>query len=153
AYDRVLVDDSQSMRQKVSTSKVIGRIEHFLRPGSAKRAGHRSERARNLEVRAVPVRLQLTEYRPHFSRTEMELWVVHVREKNPPRGCARLEWFLETTYPVKSKRDALQVARAYCFRWRIEEFHKTWKSGACNVETSQLRSPQTFKKWATLHAA
>jgi len=105
-----------------------------------------------LEVRAVPVRLQLTEYRPHFSRTEMELWVVHVREKNPPRGCARLEWFLETTYPVKSKRDALQVARAYCFRWRIEEFHKTWKSGACNVETSQLRSPKTFQVWATLHA-
>jgi hypothetical protein len=35
----------------------------------------------------------------------------------------------------------------------VEEFHKTWKSGACNLETSQLRSPKTLKGWATLQAA
>jgi hypothetical protein len=47
----------------------------------------------------------------------------------------------------------LEVGRAYCLRWRIEEFHKTWKSGACNVEKSQLRSSANYKRWATLHAA
>ena len=52
-----------------------------------------------------------------------------------------------------AKQDGLLVARAYCLRWRVEEFHKTWKSGACKLETSQLRSPKTFKCWATLHAA
>ena len=83
----------------------------------------------------------------------MSLWVVHVREKRPPQGCERLEWFLLTTHPVKSRQDALTVAKAYCLRWRVEEFHKTWKSGACNLESSQLRSPKTFKCWATLHAA
>ncbi len=153
AYDRALADDCRSMRQKVSATKVLGRIEHFLRPGAARRAGHRPDRARNLAVRAAPMRLRLTEYRPNFSKTEMDLWVVHIRETSPPQGCERLEWFLETTHPVETKSDALKVAQAYCLRWRIEEFHKTWKSGACNIETSQLRSPQTFKRWATLHAA
>ncbi|HXS15600.1 MAG TPA: IS4 family transposase [Polyangiaceae bacterium] len=153
AYDRALVSDGQSMRTKVSSSKVLGGFQHFLKPSAARRAGHSACRARKLVVRALPVRLRLTEYRPNFQKTEMDLWVVHVRESSPPRNAERLEWFLQTTYPVKSKYDALRVARAYCLRWRIEEFHKTWKSGACQMETSQLRSPQTFKRWATLHAA
>jgi len=59
AYDRTLVNDSRSMREKVSHSKVLGGFDHFLRPGAAKRAGHRTARARQWVVRAVPVRLQL----------------------------------------------------------------------------------------------
>lgn len=153
AYDRALVDDARSLKEVVESSKVLGGIEHYLRPAAAKRAGHRPARARKLTVRAAKVTVRLTEYRPRFDRTSMELWVVHVREKAPPKGCERLEWFLLTTHPVESKQDALLVARTYCLRWRVEEFHKTWKSGACNLEASQLRSPKTFKCWATLQAA
>jgi hypothetical protein len=152
AYDRALVDDSRSMREAVGSSKVLGGLNHYLRPGAAKRAGHCPTRARKLSLRAKKIRLRLTESQPH-STTSMELWVVHVREKSPPTGCDRLEWFLLTTRPVDSKRDAVEVARNYCLRWRVEEFHKTWKSGACKLETSQLRSPKTFKCWATLQAA
>jgi hypothetical protein len=152
AYDRALIDDSQTMREKVFKSKALGGIDHYLRPGAARRAAHRPERARKLIVRAAPVRVRLTECRPKYKVTEMDLWVVCVREKDPPRSSERLEWFLQTTYPIHSKEDAFKVVRAYCLRWRVEEFHKTWKSGACKIETSQLRSPQTFKLWATLHA-
>ena len=153
AYDRALVDDSRSLREVVSSSKVLGGLTHYLRPGAAKRAGHHPTRPRKLSVRAKKVQLRLTGSRPHSKRTSMELWVVHVREKSPPTGCERLEWFLLTTRPVESKHDALEVAQSYCLRWRVEEFHKTWKSGACKLETSQLRSPKTFKCWATLQAA
>jgi hypothetical protein len=79
--------------------------------------------------------------------------IVYVREKSPPPGVERLEWFLLTTYPVRCVKDALRVAWGYSLRWRIEEFHKTWKSGACNLERSQLRSSENFKRWATLLAA
>ena len=41
----------------------------------------------------------------------------------------------------------------YTQRWRVEEFHKTWKSGACKVEESQLRSQQAVTLWATMLAA
>jgi hypothetical protein len=153
AYDRALVDDPRTMKQVVSSSKVLGGVHHYLRPAAAKRAGHRASRPRKLSVRAARVRIRLTDYGPRRTVTAMTLWVVHVREKSPPRRGARLEWFLLTTRPVHSKECALEVARAYCLRWRVEEFHKTWKSGACNLETSQLRSPKTLKCWATLQAA
>jgi hypothetical protein len=35
-------------------------------------------------------------------------------------------------------------------RWRIEELHRTWKTGACRVEENQLRSANAAIKWATI---
>ena len=37
-------------------------------------------------------------------------------------------------------------------RWRIEEFHRTWKSGACNGEDTQLRSREAVIRWASMLA-
>jgi hypothetical protein len=44
------------------------------------------------------------------------------------------------------------VIKSYATRWRIEDFHKTWKSGYCGVEDTQLRSAEASKTWATLLA-
>jgi len=38
---------------------------------------------------------------------------------------------LWTNYPVATFEDATLVIENYAKRWRIEDFHKTWKSGAC----------------------
>ena len=35
----------------------------------------------------------------------------------------------------------------------MENFHETWKSGACNVETTQLRSVQNVIRWAIILAS
>lgn len=70
-----------------------------------------------------------------------------------PTGEERIEWKLLTNYPVIGFDDCLKVLESYIFRWRVEEFHKTWKSGACNVERSQLRSLEAIKRWATILAA
>ena len=35
----------------------------------------------------------------------------------------------------------------------MEEFHRTWKRGECNIEDSQLRSVDAVAKWATIMAA
>ena len=45
------------------------------------------------------------------------------------------------------------VLFAYAQRWRIEEFHKTWKSGSCRVEAARLQTVDTFLRWATIMAA
>lgn len=47
----------------------------------------------------------------------------------------------------------MQVIGGYALRWRIEEFHKTWKSGDCNVESTQLRDAQAVMVWASILAA
>ncbi len=52
-----------------------------------------------------------------------------------------------------TEADADEVVEAYALRWRIEEFHRTWKRGACNVEDSQLRDGLAMIKWAIIMAA
>jgi len=45
------------------------------------------------------------------------------------------------------------LAFGYAQRWRIEEFHRVWKSGACNVERTQLREVERIEVWATILAS
>lgn len=73
--------------------------------------------------------------------------------RTTPRGEKPLDWLLFTNHTVDSFDDACLVVHRYCQRRRIEEFHKTWKSGACKVEDSQLRSSAHAMRWATLLAA
>jgi len=153
AYDRALSGGEKRMREVVSQSKVLGGVRHYLDAAAAKRAGHSAQRSRNLSVRAMPLSLRLTQWRPRRELTSASIWVVHVREKNPPKNAERIEWYLQTTYPIETRADAMKVVEMYRLRWRIEEFHKTWKSGACQMSTSQLRSPANFKRWATIQAA
>ena len=40
---------------------------------------------------------------------------------------------------------------AYSLRWRIEEFHKALKSGACRVEETQLGDLEHIERWVVLH--
>jgi type VI protein secretion system component VasK len=70
-----------------------------------------------------------------------------------PRGQERVEWMLLTTYKVDDAEAAIAVVQGYAQRWAIEEFHRTWKSGACNVESTQLRSVDAILRWATILAS
>lgn len=160
AYDRTLAsdeDDFVRLRAAVASEKPIAHFAHYLRPAAAQRAGHSPLRPRHLQVRVRPVSLAVTDYVPGKKRGDrrqtVDCWAVSLREISPPPGVRRLDWLLLTTYPVRTLHDALKVAWGYCLRWRIEEFHKTWKSGACHLERSQLRSCATFQRWATLLAA
>lgn len=121
-----------------------GRVEIHV-PRSEKRLA----RVATCEVRVLPaarVRLGRSTYR--------RLTAVQLREVgHKPIGQELISWTLWTTFPVQTLQDALTVIRGYTFRWRIEEVHRTWKSGACNVERSQLRSYEAIRRWATILAA
>lgn len=114
---------------------------------------HRKARVANFEVRVLraPVRLRSSKYGE-------ELWIdataVEVREKGTtPTGEDPILWRLLSTVQAETKADVLKIIRSYTLRWRVEEFHKTWKSGACDLENVQLRSFQAIYRWATLLAA
>lgn len=84
----------------------------------------------------------------------LEINAVWAREQRTcPAGERPLDWLLLTSTEVRSFDDAREVIFGYTLRWRIESFHKTWKTGACNVEETQLRSQQAVTLWATLLAA
>jgi hypothetical protein len=76
---------------------------------------------------------------------------VYVSETRRRKGS--VAWMLWTTYPVKTARDALRVVKGYTMRWRVEEFHRAWKSGHCDIESSQLRSVDAIQRWGAITAA
>lgn len=117
------------------------------------RSENRRSRVARLELRAVVGETRVRRKKGGLEEYWGELSCVRVREVDTtPPGEKPIEWKLLSTYPVKSFDDARLVLRSYTLRWRIEELHRTWKTGACNVEASQLRSLPALQRWATILA-
>jgi hypothetical protein len=116
----------------------------------AKGQAKRSRTAR-LEIRAQEISLRFL-VEKGTALGSPPLYGLLAREKDAPDG-ERIEWLLLTNHPVKAAADAELVIFGYSQRWRIEEFHKSWKSGACKVEDTQLRDVDHIIRWATVLAS
>jgi hypothetical protein len=134
-----------NLRRKVQRSSPIAVFDVDV-PSSSKR---RARRAR-LEVRTARVDLALRD-RHIGRRTSRAVTVVWAREIGA-RGDHRLDWLLFTSKPVKTVADAASVLGIYTCRWSIEDFHRAWKRGGCDVEANQLRSANAVIKWASVTA-
>jgi hypothetical protein len=112
----------------------------------------REARQAHLDIRAARLPVVL---RDHYQKTRRtsQLTVIWAHERRRSFGVTPLDWVLLTNVPATSAAAAYAAVRRYSFRWRIEDFHRTWKSGLCCVEQSQLRSTNAVIKWATILAA
>jgi hypothetical protein len=146
AYNRRLGDGQHHLHSSMQRRRARGRYSVSIPASTASR-----RRTATLVVRYAPVELTLRA--KARSERRLVLWCVHVRERRVRPGAERLEWWLLTTVPVDSLERAITVVRNYTARWRVEEFHRAWKSGVCNIERSQLRSAAAFQRWATIAAA
>lgn len=104
-----------------------------------------------LEVRFAEVELDLPD-RATNRRIGLRVRVVWARERRPPRREKALDWMLLTSRDVSTFDEAKAIVFSYCQRWRVEDFHKSWKSGHCNVEQTQLRDVDHVLRWATMLA-
>jgi hypothetical protein len=150
AWDRVIEQtghDKQYLRAHMAASCVIGTYELDV-PGN----GARRARTARMVMHAAEVTLLLRDVRTD-KRHPLRVRVVWVHEQGTtPAGEKPLDWMLLTNAPIDTLEAASQVVLGYSVRWRVEEFHKTWKSGACNVEDTQLRSRNAIIRWATILA-
>jgi hypothetical protein len=113
----------------------------------------RSQRTAAMTVRSCTTTLDFRD-KSNGRRWPMTVNVVCAREeKTTPKGEKPIEWLLLTNRPVTTGEHLDQIIFGYAQRWKIEEFHRTWKSGACSVEDTQLRSKDSVQKWATILAA
>jgi len=99
--------------------------------------GGRKSRVATVHLRSAEVTLPVPRS-PGRKGSPVRLWAVYVQEENPPRGAKPLSWMLFTSEPAPDMESALRVKRFYQYRWKVEEFHKAWKSG-CGGEA--LRMP------------
>jgi DDE family transposase len=106
----------------------------------------RKARVAELAVRAIEVPL-------HLNNGETLLYNAVLVKERHRRGDDRIEWMLLTTHPIRTRADIRAVVDGYALRWKVEEFHRTWKRGRCRVEDTQLRSKQAVLKWATILAS
>ena len=111
----------------------------------------RSARSARLQVRAGQVRLNFS-HDWQARRENPTINVLLISEQYAPVGEKPLDWMLYTTAPIETPEQIALVIKSYVSRWRIEDFHKTWKSGHCDVEQTQLRSAAAVKTWASLLA-
>jgi hypothetical protein len=113
-------------------------------------APKRKARTAHMVVRACNVTLDIRD--KHTSeRSKIDVNVVQAIESGTtPVGEKPIQWMLLTNRPIDVIKDVTDVIAGYSMRWRIEELHRTWKSGSCSVEDNQLRSASAAIKWATI---
>ncbi|WP_270793030.1 transposase, partial [Aeromonas sp. QDB21] len=54
-----------------------------------------------------------------------------------------------TSEPVESLAQALRVIDIYTHRWRIEDFHKAWKTGA-GAERQRMEEPDNLERMVSI---
>lgn len=81
------------------------------------------------------------------------LTVVEAVETSPVTdGTTPIRWMLWLNFEANTPAAAEHAVRSYAYRWRIEEFHRLWKSGAMRIEETQARSGNNVERLARMAA-
>lgn len=147
SWDRRVVQETGRLFASLAEAPVLGEQEVDI----AQRGGRHGRGARRAQVALRAGRVTLAAPRRDERLSALFLWAVRVEEVDPPEGAEPLHWLLLTSEPVERFAQAQFVVRAYTLRWRVEEFHKAWKSGA-KVEEQRLQSPENLERMAVLLA-
>jgi hypothetical protein len=83
-------------------------------------------------------------------RKTVALWVVDVREVDPPKGAEPVHWRLLTTHPVTTPAEAHRIVAWYRRRWIIEQVFRSLKSHGLDIEASQMVEAACFTKLAVI---
>jgi Domain of unknown function (DUF4338)/Transposase DNA-binding/Transposase Tn5 dimerisation domain len=124
----------EGVRQAAVQTKVqIPIPRQSARPKLSKKKARTKMPSRQAELEVRYERIQLCPPKYYSGKDPIDVWIVHAVEASPPDAGKPVEWFLLTTWDVRSPEDAVQCLRWYCLRWRIEDFHRVLKSG-CRIE-------------------
>lgn len=112
----------------------------------------RKARVSQIELYSCKVRLNPPAHHPNPLLEPIDIHVVVAKEKEGTGSDeGTLSWTLFTTEPVACFNDAIKVINYYKMRWKIEEFHKAWKTGA-GVERQRMQSAENIERMAVILA-
>jgi Transposase DDE domain len=113
--------------------------------------GNHPGRKATVALRFGPVTLKRPANSPDKDQAKtVSLWVVDVREVDPPRGVEAVNWRLMTTHEVTTVEQARQIVIWYRMRWIIEQVFRSMKSDCLRIEDSQLEDVNCFRKLAMI---
>ncbi len=150
-HDRVVVDEAQDyfrVSEIMAAADTTGEVEVEIPQN-----GSRLPRRAVMEVKFASVTLSAHGRGPRTvrnrHRSDLEMFVVDLWERNPPKGEKPLHWRLFTTIEVRSRAGALKVVDYYRKRWMVETYFKTLKTG-CNVEKCRLEEAEKLISYIAL---
>jgi hypothetical protein len=113
------------------------------------RGGRKARRA-TLSIQYAKLMVQAPE-RKQAIYPQMSLYAVTCKELNSDSE-APLHWCLLTTEKVENAAQARKIEGYYEARWKVELFHKVWKSEGTNVESLKMHQFESLEKVAVVHA-
>ncbi|MBF8270780.1 MAG: hypothetical protein HW386_2489 [Gammaproteobacteria bacterium] len=144
SWNRRTAGEAGDVRATARQLPGLGQYQVLL----AQKGGRRARRA-EVTLKAGVVTLRCPRRAPgRFEDLTMNLVLV---EEAGREGKEKLEWLLLTSEPVDTFQQARQVVRYYELRWRVEEFHKAWKSGA-GVERQRMQAAANLERMAVILA-
>jgi hypothetical protein len=149
--DRVLAVESADPNQRRLFVAVAATSQRGTLTVDVPQRGGRPSRTANLTVRALTVSLRRPRHAKGKLPASVEVNAVLAHEEMTRPDVEPLTWLLLTTEPINTHDDVERILRHYRLRWRVEEFHKAWKSGA-GVEERRLQSPQNLHRIAVILA-
>ncbi len=153
-HNRKLQGEWPDLAAAAASAPLLGTTEMVLPRGR-----ERQERVATLALHAKEIVLPPPAAHRGRYPDPVHLSVVCAYELEPPQGETPVGWILLTTLDVPSAHEAAAFVRWYTFRWRIERFHYTLKSG-CNIERLQLQTRRRLENaiavycivaWRLLH--
>lgn len=132
----------QYLKQELERQRIQSRYDVVV-PRKGKRP-----RTATIALRSCKVTISALVGKHRRQTFEMNAVMAREMQRRPDR----ISWILLTTHPVETRSQVEAVVAGYTLRWRIEDFHRAWKGGHCNVERSQLHSRSALVKWATILA-
>lgn len=115
---------------------------------------HQKTRRATLTIRTSRVTIQRAKarHRKGVLSPPITLTVLNVREEHPQAGVEPIYWMLSTSLSVLTVEEAIEKVTWYVYRWRIERFHFTLKTGAFNIEKLQFETLIRFAKAITMYS-
>ena len=138
-HERVVTDDGDKLTPYINQQSSALSYQVKIQ-----QKGGRKARIANVAVRFASVTISAP--KKHKKSNDINLTLISCNEISPPEGAKALCWKLYTNEAVNSAADALAIVRYYELRWRVEEFHKAWKSAGTQVESFRLQTRNNLEK-------
>jgi len=141
AQDRRLSESDERLSEALSDAPKYGesRVEVSQRGG-------RPACQATLSLRAVQVELAPPKTDTDH-RESLRVNVVWACEESASKDA--LNWVLLTSESIADEQKIQEILHHYRRRWRIEDFHKAWKSG-CGVEQQRQQSADNLQRMAVI---
>jgi hypothetical protein len=147
-HRRKIEESSENLFDHLGSQAVLGEYQIIIpQKGMVGKNGkrfNRPERTAHLQVRSANVTFTK-------GKKTLNINAVWATEISPQGEEEALNWLLLTSEPVGTFDEAMKVIRIYTARWRVEDFHKAWKTGA-GAERQRMTEPGNLERTVSILA-